>query len=183
MSTHSIARLARPVGQHDHIRGSATAPVTLVEYGDYECPYCGAAQAVVEELRQWAGDGLRFVFRHFPLTQIHPYAEGAAEAAEAAGAFGKFWEMHDMLYANQQALDPVQLLQYASFLGLDPTAIGEALSAREYQERVHADFLTGVRSGVNGTPTFFIDDIRYDGPPDLGSMSGALQSAAERKRD
>jgi len=182
MSTHSTARLARSVSEHDHIRGPATARVTLLEYGDYQCPYCGEAHLVVEALRERGADNLRFVFRHFPLTQVHPFAEPAAESAEAADARGKFWEMHDTLYHNQEALDATHLMQYAAGIGLDPTEIAEELAARRYQARVHEDFLGGVRSGVNGTPTFFINGIRYDGPPDFDSLSTALEQAAETKR-
>jgi len=181
MSTHSTARLVRSVTEHDHVRGPATALVTLLEYGDYQCSFCGEAYPVVEQLRQWAGENMRFVFRHFPLTQAHPFAEPAAEAAEAAGARGKFWEMHDMLYTHQQSLDSVHMLRYAARIGLDPAEIGEELLARQYQQRVHEDFLGGVRSGVNGTPTFFIDDVRYDGLPDFDSLSAALELAADTR--
>jgi protein-disulfide isomerase len=178
MSQRSIAKLVKPVGPDDHVRGSKAAAVTLLEYGDYQCPYCGAAYPVVEQLREWAGDNLRFVFRNFPLTQAHPFAEGAAEAAEASGAQGKYWEMHDTLYTHQDALDLPDLLEYAAALGLDVRAIAADLSARRYQDRVHQDFLGGVRSGVNGTPTFFMDGLRYDGPPDFESLSAALEQAA-----
>ena len=181
MSTHPTARLVRSVTEHDHVRGPATALVTLLEYGDYQCPYCGAAYPVVEQLREWAGDKMRFVFRHFPLTQMHPFAEPAAEAAEAAGARGKFWQMHDMLYTHQEALDGEDLLRYAAHVGLDPAEIAQELLARQYQDRVRQDFLGGARSGVNGTPTFFIDGIRYDGLPDFDSLSAALELAAETK--
>jgi protein-disulfide isomerase len=169
------------VNEHDHVRGPATALVTLLEYGDYECSYCGLAYPVVEQLREWAGDKLRFVFRHFPLTQVHPFAEPAAETAEAAGARDKFWEMHDTLFTHQQALDSIHLVEYAARIGLDPAEITQELLARQHRQRVHEDFLSGVRSGVNGTPTFFINGVRYDGPPDFDSMSAALEQAAEAK--
>jgi protein-disulfide isomerase len=177
MNRHSTASLTRAVSEHDHIRGPATALVTLLEYGDYECPYCGTAYPVVEELRKSLGDRMRFVFRHFPLSQIHENAMSAAESAEAAGAHGKFWEMHDILYTNQQSLDPESLVQYGSWIGLDPKAIAEALSTHQFEDRVRADFLTGIRSGVNGTPTFFIEGNRYDGTPDFDSMLAAIESA------
>jgi protein-disulfide isomerase len=181
MSTHSTARLVRPVNEHDHVRGPANALVTLLEYGDYQCSFCGEAYPIVEEVREWAGDNLRFVFRHFPLSQVHPYAELAAEAAEAAAVRGKFWEMHDMLFTHQETLDGKHLAQYAARIKLDPNEIAQELFARQYQERVHDDFISGVRSGVNGTPTFFIDNARYDGAADFESLSAALDQAAMGK--
>lgn len=181
MTTHATSRLILPVSERDHIRGPATALVTLVEYGDYECPYCGEAYPVVEELQRVLEDRLRFVFRHFPLAQIHPHALGAAEAAEAAGAQDMFWEMHATLYTHQHALDGAHLIKYAIALGLDPTSFREALDGRAYEERVREDFLSGVRSGVNGTPTFFIDGIRYDGPRDFDSLLAVLAEVAAEK--
>lgn len=181
MTTHATSRLLLPVSERDHIRGSTTALVTLVEYGDYECPYCGEAYVVVEELQRVLGDRLRFVFRHFPLAQIHPYAEGAAEAAEAAGAQDMFWEMHAALYTHQNALDGAHLVAYAISLGLDATTLRHALDRRFYEKRVREDFLSGVRSGVNGTPTFFIEGVRYDGPRDLDSMLAVLANVATEK--
>ncbi|HEX4146575.1 MAG TPA: DsbA family protein [Pirellulales bacterium] len=181
MSTHSTARLVQSVHERDHVWGPATAAVTLLEYGDYECPYCGTAFGVVEELQAWAGENMRFVFRHFPLTQIHLFAEPAAEAAEAAGARGRFWEMHDALFTHQQSLDGTHLLRYAAHIGLDPAEIAEELHARQYADRIREDFLSGVHSGVNGTPTFFIAGVRYDGLPDFESLSAALEQAAETK--
>jgi protein-disulfide isomerase len=181
MTTYATSSLILPVSERDHIRGPATALVSLVEYGDYECPYCGEAYPVVEELQQVLGDRLQFVFRHFPLTQMHPHAEGAAEAAEAAGAQDMFWEMHATLYTHQHALDGAHLIQYAIALGLDPTSFRDALIGRSYEKRVREDFLSGVRGGVNGTPTFFIDGVRYDGPPDFGSLLAVLAEVAEGK--
>ena len=181
MTTHTTSRLVLPVNERDHIRGPATALVSLVEYGDYECPYCGEAYAVVEELRRVLGDRLRFVFRHFPLAQIHPHAQGAAEAAEAAGAQDMFWEMHAALYTHQHALDDAHLIAYAIALGLDPTAFRHALDGRSYEQRVREDFLSGVRSGVNGTPAFFIEGVRYDGPRDFDSLLAVLVDVAEAK--
>jgi protein-disulfide isomerase len=181
MAKQSTAGLRRAVSEHDHICGPATALVTLLEYGDYECPYCGAAYPVVEKLREELGDRMRFVFRHFPLTQIHPHAMNAAESAEACGAQGKFWEMHDLLFTNQQALDLENLADYAAWINLDPTTILAAISAHEFEDRIRLDFSTGIRSGVNGTPTFFIDNVRYDGGPDLDSMLAAIELAAEQR--
>ena len=170
--------LTPPAGKRDHVQGPEDAPVTLVEYGDFECPYCAAAYLIVKKVQEAMGDQLRFVFRHFPLTQIHPHAEGAAEASEAAAAQGRFWEMHDLLYENQRALDQMHLLGYAEELGLDTQRLGRELEERVYQPRVREDFMSGVRSGVNGTPAFFINGIRYDGSWDLVPLLEALESAA-----
>lgn len=179
MTTPMQSRLIKPVTESDHIRGPKTALVTLLEYGDYQCPFCGRAHPIVEALRESMGDRMRFVFRNFPLTQIHPHAQRAAESAEAAGAQGKFWEMHDTLYENQQALDDAHLLKYATALGLDPEAFLAALATGEFTPKVREDFLSGVRSGVNGTPTFFINEVRYDGPHDYAPMLEALEHIAQ----
>jgi protein-disulfide isomerase len=178
MRTYFAPKLILPVSKRDHIRGPATAPVTLLEYGDYECPYCGAAYPIVEEVRGQLGDELRFVFRHFPLAEMHPHAEHAAEAAEAAGAEGKFWEMHDTLYTHQAALDGRHLVQYATSLGIPAPVVQEALQGHTYLPRIREDFLSGVRSGVNGTPTFFINGVRYDGSYDLETLLTAIADAA-----
>ncbi|MGH7933423.1 MAG: DsbA family protein [Candidatus Binataceae bacterium] len=177
MRTYFAPRLVLPVSARDHIRGPAAAPVTIVEYGDYECPYCGTASAVVDDLRSEAGDSLRFVFRNFPMTEVHPHAEHAAEIAEAAAMHDKFWEMHDMLYAHQDALDDQHLAEYAVALGL-PTSDLRALAKNAYLPRVREDFLSGVRSGVNGTPTFFINGVRHDGSYDLEALRDAVSKAA-----
>jgi protein-disulfide isomerase len=178
MRTQFAPRLIVPVSARDHIRGPANAPVTLVEYGDYQCPYCGLANPIVDEIRRELGDGLRFVFRNFPLTEVHPHAEHAAEIAEAAGMHHKFWEMHDMLYAHQRALDDQHLAEYATSLGLPASDIKRALAQHTYLERVRADFMGGVRSGVNGTPTFFINDVRHDGSFDRDTLLAAIADAA-----
>ena len=181
MSTSAMgakARLSQPVGERDHIIGPEDAPVTLVEYGDYECPYCGAAHLILKKVREVMGDQLRFVFRHFPLTQIHPHAEVAAEAAESAGAQDRFWEMHDLMYENQQMLDPRHLVAFAEQLGLDRIRFERELRDHVYHDRVRQDFTSGVRSGVNGTPAFFINGLRYDGSWDFGPLLKALESAS-----
>jgi len=175
----SLGRLAPPVGKRDHVQGPADALVTLVEYGDFECPYCAAAYLIVKKVQEVMADQLRFVFRHFPLTQIHPHAQGAAEASEAAGAQGRFWEMHDLLYENQRALDPMHLPGYAEDLDLDAQRFVRELEERVYQPRVRQDFMSGVRSGVNGTPAFFIKGIRYDGSWDLAPLLEALEIASQ----
>ena len=162
------------------MQGPADAPITLVEYGDYECPHCGRAFPIVEGLRRQLGDRMRFVFRNFPLTQRHEYAEVAAEAAEAASAQGRFWEMHHALFTNQNSLGRSHLVRYAAQLGLNLGQFSHApLSTRTFQLRIREDFIGGVRSGVNGTPTFFINGTRYDGPFDLSSLLEAITEAAE----
>ena len=173
-----MSRLAPPVSESDHRLGPDDAPITLVEYGDFECPHCGAAHPIVAEVLRVMGRRLRFVYRNFPLAEIHPHAEHAAESAEAADAEGKFWEMHDTLFENQDALDDANLVRYAKVLGLDVPRFVAALEAGTYAPRVRSDFLSGVRSGVNGTPTFFINGVRHDGRWDLPSLLRALEVAA-----
>jgi len=171
--------LTPPVGPRDHAAGPADAPVTLVEYGDYQCPHCGRAYPIVKEVRQRLGARLRFVFRNFPLTKVHPEAEHAAEAAEAAAAQGGdgFWQMHDRLFERQFALDDDHLVEYAMELGLDADRIRGELEAGTHSAHVRDDFMSGVKSGVNGTPTFFINGVRYDGSWDLESLQAALATA------
>ena len=171
------AKLTPPVGQRDHRQGPETAPVTLVEYGDYECPYCGEAYPIVKEIQRRLGDRLLFVFRNFPLTQSHPHAEHAAESAEAAAAQGKFWEMHDYLFEHQQALDDAHLVQYAGALNLDKETFMREMTEHVHTKRVREDFLSGVRSGVNGTPTFFINGVRHDDSYELETLLAAIETA------
>lgn len=173
------AHLAVPVNDRDHILGPNNAPVTLVEYGDFECPHCGRAHPIVQGIRRYMGDQLRFVYRHFPLTEAHPHAEMAAEAAEGAGAQGSFWEMHDMLFRNQHALEPTDLLMYAAKIGVDARRLARELAAGTYKRKVRDDFRWGIRSGVNGTPTFFTNGYRYDGDwTDAAQFIQALSEAA-----
>ncbi len=177
MSKHE--GLFSPVTAADHIQGDAAAPVTLVEYGDYECSYCGQAYPIVKQLQARLGAAMRFVFRNFPLAEIHPHAAAAAEMAEGAHLQGRFWPMHDLLYENQNALDAGHLLQYARSLDLDVKKLQTVIDGGVLQERVRADFLGGVRSGVNGTPTFFINGKRFDGNwTDEEAFAEALQAAA-----
>jgi protein-disulfide isomerase len=159
----SAGQLTPPVGAQDHAIGADDAPVTLVEYGDYECPYCGMAHPVVKEVQRVLGNQLRFVFRNFPLAEAHPHARFAAQAAEAAGTQGRFWEMHDMLFENQAALEPADVGGYAKSIGLDVGRFEQELEAGTYAKKVRDDFRSGARSGVNGTPTFFVNGERYDG--------------------
>ncbi len=170
------ATLSQPVTAYDHAEGPADAPLTLVEYGDYQCPYCGAAYPVVKRLQKTLRKKMRFVFRNFPLTQAHPYALIAAEAAEAAALQGKFWEMHDLLFEQQASLDPDVIPLWAQEIGLNLEKFGKDIQQGVVQERIKEDRRTGIRSGVNGTPTFFINGTRYDGSPDYGSMLSALES-------
>jgi len=176
MRTYHAPRLAIPVGPHDHARGDLEAPVTLVEYGDYECPYCGAAHPVTKKLIAVAP--IRFVFRHFPITTLHPHAELAAEAAEAAGAQGKFWQMHDWIYEHQQTIAPEDLVAAAAHLRLDVKRFEADVAAHRNEKTIRDNFMSGVRSGVNGTPTFFINGVRHDGGYALEELLEAVQAAA-----
>ena len=179
MRTTWEATLTLPVTEErDHVQGAPGAAVTLVEYGDYECPYCGAAYPIVKEVQAAMGDELRFVFRNFPITTAHPHAAQAAEAAEAAAAQERFWPMHDLLYENQQRLDGESLVAYADGLGLDAERFKRELEEHVHAERVHEDFMSGVRSGVNGTPGFFINGVRHDDSYDFDTLLGALRQAA-----
>ncbi len=178
---YTPATLTQPVSAHDHVQGPDDAPLTLVEYGDYQCPYCGAAYPVVKRVQQKLGKKLRFVFRNFPLTQAHPYALIAAEAAEAAALQGKFWEMHDLLFEQQDFLDPEMIPLWAKKIGLDLEKFGNDIRQGVVENRIKEDRQNGIRSGVNGTPTFYINGMRYDGSPDYDSMLAALESLALRR--
>jgi protein-disulfide isomerase len=163
-----------PITADDWSLGSPEAPVTLLEYGDFECPYCAMARPVLEGLVAEYPDTIRLVFRHFPITTIHPHAFMAAEAAEAAGAQGKFWEMHDTLFTHQQLLEFENLRWYAKQIGLDVARFVQEMRAHIYQEKVRRDFRRGIQDGVNGTPTIFINGLRYDGPRDRMSILAAI---------
>jgi protein-disulfide isomerase len=169
-----VKSVTLPDPERDHIYGSADALTKLLEYGDYECPFCGEAYAIVKEIQRRLGDDLLFAFRNFPLTNIHPHSEHAAEAAEAAGAQGTFWGMHDILFENQTALDDEDLAAYAAELGLDETRLTREVTSTAYARRIREDFRDGVRAGVNGTPTLFINGERYDGVRDLKHLLNAL---------
>jgi protein-disulfide isomerase len=170
-----MSKLSVPVSDKDHRQGDPDAPCTLVEYGDYQCPSCGHAYPIVKRVQKHFGKRLLFVFRNFPLSEMHPYAEPAAETAEFAGAHHKFWEMHDLLYENQDRLDDALLFQLAQQLQLDPEKLRQALASKEFEPRVRTDFRGGVRSGVNGTPTFFINGQRHDGAYDYASLVEAIE--------
>ena len=175
-----MANLRPPVTPEDHIQGPEEALVTLVEYGDYECPHCGRAYSIIKRIQKHFGKSLRFVFRNFPLSELHPQAESAAETAEFAGARGKFWEMHDLLFENQERLSGALYLELAEQLSLPSEALRQALEEGTYRTRVRADFSSGVRSGVNGTPTFFINGRRHDGPFDYETLVPAIQEQISR---
>ena len=167
------------MGIGDHVQGRAgPGVVDLLEYGDFQCPHCVRAAAVVVQLRAERGDRLRFTFRHFPLSRLHPKARKAAEASEAAAAQGAFWPMHDLLFARAPDLDVPHLLAYAGELGLDVARFESELSAGVHGPRVQGDVGSGARSGVNGTPTFFINGQRYNGSHELDALRAALDAAA-----
>jgi len=167
-------QLTRAVDAFDHSRGSAAATVTLVEYGDYACPACRDAAWMVKEILNVMPAEVRFVFRHFPVRQAHPQAPHAAEAAEAAGAQGKFWDMHDYLFEHQRHLGDADLLRYGAEIGLNTDRYDDELMREVYASRVSADLLSGMRSGVTATPTFFINGARYDGAPNVNALLAAL---------
>lgn len=174
--------LAEPVSERDHAIGPPTARVTLVEYGDYECPTCLNAVPVVQEVLRSLGDSLRFVFRHFPRSSIHPHASAAAEAAEAAAEQGKFWEMHVALFQHQKELGEADLSHLALMLGLEIYQFESSRSQEKHRQRISNDYQGGLRSGVNKTPTFFINERKYDGPLNAGDILGALRSVLETSR-
>ncbi|MCU1235982.1 MAG: oxidoreductase [Candidatus Solibacter sp.] len=176
-----MSKLTPPISKRDHYQGSLDAPVIMVEYGDYECPHCKAAYPNVKVIQTEFGDELCFVYRHFPLVEIHPQAEPAAEAAEVAGAQGHFWDMHDMLFENSPALEPPHLLTYAAHIGLDIPRFVRELRGHIYVSRVQEDIESGMLSGVSGTPTFFINGIRHEGSYDLASLVQALNVAQTLK--
>ncbi|RYY62055.1 MAG: DsbA family protein [Chitinophagaceae bacterium] len=154
--------LRPPVSDADHIEGNPNATIELVKYGDYQCPHCARAYLVVHHLQEELGDQLKFVFRNFPLQKIHPEAVIAAIAAEAAALQGRFWEMHDLIFENQDELSESMLLELAAELDLDMDKFRKDLGSEELAQKVDNDFESGIRSGVNATPTFFINDEKYN---------------------
>jgi len=178
MKTQLSGSLNLPVSARDHTQGLATASITLAEYGDYECPYCGETYPIVKQLQEKLGERLRFVFRNFPLSAAHPHAQDAAEAAETAAAQDRFWEMHDLLFENQEALEHGDLIRYARELGLDAVRFKNELSRHTHAPRVREDFMSGVRSSVNGTPTFFINGVRHDTSFDFDTLLSALERSS-----
>lgn len=174
-----MATLKVPITAEDHVQGPENAEVTLVEYGDYECPHCGRAYPIVQQVQKQFGKRLRLVFRNFPLSEMHPHAEAAAEVAEFAGAQGKFWEMHDGLFENQARLGEALFLDLGEKLDLPTTALRQALEQGAFEAHVRADFRGGVRSGVNGTPTFFINGHRHYGSFDFATLVSAIHQAMD----
>ena len=172
-------KLRVPVTEADHAQGPDDAPLTLVEYGDYECAYCGQAYAIVKQIQDTLSEELRFVFRNFPLTQVHPHAMNAARAAEAAGLQRRFWEMHDALYENQENLDDRNLIANAVTLGLDLGRFTQDFAGQKIEDRIVSDIEGGARSGVNGTPTFFVNGFRFEGNWIEGELLEALYAASE----
>jgi len=175
-----MARLAVPVSAHDHAQGPVNAALTLVQYGDFQCPHCALLYPRVTEIARELRDSLRLVFRHFPLVEIHPQAQRAAEAAEAAASQGRFWEMASFLYANQEHLDDDSLLRYAKKANLDARRFKKELASGAHAARVRSDFLAGVRSGVKGTPTLFINGEQYEGTFELDALVAALLKVSRR---
>lgn len=171
MQTHNLLTVP---GEQDHTLGDPNASLTLLEYGDYECPYCGRAHPEVKRLLAEVGDRVLFAFRNFPLSEIHPHAKAAAAAAEAAARQGMFWEMHDMILENQKDLRNENLIAFADSLGLDLAQFARDMESPELSELIREDFMRGVRSGVNGTPTFFVNGQRHNGPNDFDSLLLAL---------
>ncbi len=169
--------LAVPISEQDHSQGPVTAPVTLVQYGDYECPYTRQSTTVVRALQAQLGERLRFVFRNFPLVQIHPHALHAAEAAEAAAAQGKFWEMHDYIFHHQHTLEDADLARFAEEVGLSHSQFLQEMNEHRHLRRIEEDVESGERSGVEGTPTFFINGVRYDGSWEREALLAALIQA------
>jgi protein-disulfide isomerase len=166
--------LTVPINERDHVRGSPDAPVLLVEYGDFECPYCSAAYLVVKKLETDLPDTLAVVFRHFPLVDVHPHAQFAAEAAEAAGAQGRFWRMHDVLFEHQDALALAPLMKYATALQLDLERFAGDLSGHVFLPRIRTDMRSGLQSGLKGTPTFFVNGVLHQGGHDEASLRAAI---------
>ena len=172
-----MSELRFPIGEDDHVIGGADAPVTLLEYGDYQCPHCQAAQPTVAGLLRHYGKDVRFAYRHFPLVTIHALAKPAAETAEYAGSQGLFWEMHSALFANGPRLSVPTLLLLADQLGLEAASLREALTTGRFAPKVERDFASGIRSGVNGTPCFFINGRRFEGAHDALTLAAAIDSA------
>jgi protein-disulfide isomerase len=170
-----VTKLLIAVRAEDHLQGDRAAPCTLVEYGDYQCPSCGLAYPMVKKLQRHFGKRLALVFRNFPLTQIHPWAEPAAEVAEFAAKYDKFWQMHDQLFENQSRLSNALFLELAENLDLAPTELQAAVAGRIYRAQVRQEVSGGIRSGVNGTPTFFINGQRHNGPHDFDTLSRVIQ--------
>lgn len=171
--------LKDPVSNNDHIQGGKNAIITLVEYGDYECPYCGEAYPIIKQVQKYYGSKLRFIFRNFPLTEVHPMAMSAAQTAEYAGAEGVFWEMHDLIYENQSNLSIELLSALTETLKLSPAKLKEVFANKTFDPKIQKDFIGGVKSGVNGTPTIYINDARYSGLFEFQDLVSAIDEWIE----
>ena len=171
----TMKQLVPPVNSFDHIMRYANAPIELVEYGDYECPYCGRAYPIVKNIVELLGRDIKFVFRNFPLSTIHPHAFTAAVATEAAGLQGKFWEMHDIIFENQRNLDIANIMILADEINLDAARFAHDIRQQQLADKVEADFESGLRSGVNRTPTFFINGEKFTGDWSDGGLLEALK--------
>ncbi|MEO3385381.1 DsbA family protein [Mesorhizobium sp. CAU 1741] len=172
-----MSTLKVPVNPRDHIRGGPNATVTLVEYGDYQCPFCAAANPVVRLLENRFGPALSVIFRHFPLIEVHPFAGTAAEAAEYAGDHALFWDMHDTIFANQHRLSIQLLFSIAGTLRLSQIGLRDSITGSLHADKIQADFIGGVRSGVNGTPTFFVNGRRHEGSFAAPELAASIQAA------
>src|SRR5258706_10419693 len=170
-----MSNLTKLVNKKDHIKGNTNAAITLVEYGDFECPDCGEAYYIIKDIQKVEGETLKFVFRHFPLSESHPHAKNAAWAAEAAGLQGKFWEMHDMIFENQDTLEDEDLINFVKELNLDIEKFLKDFLSQDVKNKVEEDFLSGLKSGVNGTPTFYINGERHDDGYDYETLLVAIE--------
>lgn len=178
MSNPEVIRLKNSITQRDHASGPETAPVTLLEYGNFECIHCGKVFPVIKQVRKLLGDDLRFVFRHFPTVKTHPHSMRAAEAAEAAGGQQKFWQMHDELFTHQNALEDRHLTGYARRIGLDVGKFTRDLSEKKYLQQIESDYQRSLfDEHVTGTPTIYINEIRYSGATDLEGLLDAIREA------
>jgi len=169
--------LKPPFNENDHYRGNSKSPIQLLEYGDFQCPHCGAAHEILKEIEKKYQSRIVFIFRHFPLSEAHPFAQIAAVAAEAAARQGKFWEIHDLIFENQDLLEKEMLLRLARFLHMDSKVFQNDLSSPELFKKVESDFESGIISGVNGTPSFYINGDKYNGPNTSQALVHALDQA------
>ena len=183
MSTPEVVKLKNPVTERDHTSGSATAPVTLLEYGNFECIYCGGVYPIIKKVRKLLGDNLRFVFRHFPTVHTHPHSLRAAEAAESAAAQQKFWQMHDELFTHQTALEDRDLSHYARRVGLNLERFTHDMTEHSFLQQIESDYqLSLFDEHVTGTPTLYLNDVRYTGPTDLDSFLHAIKLSDTQDR-
>jgi protein-disulfide isomerase len=171
----NMPKLTPPINQHDHIQGLGDAPITLLEYGDYQCPHCAAAYPIIKEIQKIFSKKLRFAFRNFPLANIHEFAIPAALAAEAAGRQDKYWEMHDFIFEHQAKLSKLAFIEFAQMLKLNIAHFKMDFQDKKLEQKIEEDFESGVRSGVNGTPSFYINQHKYDGSYDFGSMAETIK--------